>query len=267
MPQRSTEKPANLGEYREWLQDQLSVDPSELNPSHYNRIATWMKQAVERSTVWRELLVKLPDFADTYRAQNGYELLTAPSLSLQVKPFDSFLDKTFRKNILHNSNWPAPPEDHWLLPVNWHTRINDIIRTLITVKYLDGVEFITQSITALCKTQHATCCSHLEAKTEGYYAAHLYITLCCEIPNRHFDTKALEMSLEVQVTTQLQEVIRRLLHKYYEDTRLLLTPDPTTWQWNYRDARFAANYLGHILHYVEGMIMDIREKQQRKASL
>ena len=29
-------------------------------------------------------------------------------------------------------------------------------------------------------------------------------------------------------------------------------------------SEFAANYLGHVLHYVEGMIMDIREKQEKK---
>ena len=34
------------------------------------------------------------------------------------------------------------------------------------------------------------------------------------------------------------------------------------WQWNYKSDEFAANYLGHILHYVEGMIIEIRDKKR-----
>ncbi len=63
------------------------------------------------------------------------------------------------------------------------------------------------------------------------------------------------------MTTQLQEVIRRLLHTYYEDKRQS-KKEQTKWQWNYNSDEFSANYLGHILHYVEGMIMEVREKQR-----
>ncbi len=42
--------------------------------------------------------------------------------------------------------------------------------------------------------------------------------------------------------------------------RKLLKPPDTKWQWDYKGDEFATNYLGHILHYVEGMIMDVRER-------
>jgi hypothetical protein len=32
----------------------------------------------------------------------------------------------------------------------------------------------------------------------------------------------------------------------------------------YRTEEFRANYLGHILHYIEGMIIDIRDKQKKE---
>lgn len=70
--------------------------------------------------------------------------------------------------------------------------------------------------------------------------------------------------IEIQITTQLQEVIRSLLHKYYEDRRKGVEAEGTKWQWDYKSDEFVANYLGHILHYVEGMIMDIREKQRKE---
>ena len=69
------------------------------------------------------------------------------------------------------------------------------------------------------------------------------------------------MLVEIQITTQLQEVIRRLLHKYYERQRSGRSTSDLKWQWDYKSDEFAANYLGHILHYVEGMIMDVRDKR------
>ena len=68
----------------------------------------------------------------------------------------------------------------------------------------------------------------------------------------------------MQITTQLQEVIRKLLHKHYESRRKRTTPDELKWQWDYKSDEFSANYLGHILHYIEGMIMEVRDKQEGK---
>lgn len=37
-------------------------------------------------------------------------------------------------------------------------------------------------------------------------------------------------------------------------------PSDVAWQWQYRGDQFVPNYLGHILHYIEGMIMEVRER-------
>jgi hypothetical protein len=31
--------------------------------------------------------------------------------------------------------------------------------------------------------------------------------------------------------------------------------------WNYRNDQFITTYLGHILHYVEGMIIEVRDRE------
>ena len=36
------------------------------------------------------------------------------------------------------------------------------------------------------------------------------------------------------------------------------------WQWDYTNDRFNTNYLGHIVHYVEGMIVQLRDKQMKQ---
>ena len=76
-----------------------------------------------------------------------------------------------------------------------------------------------------------------------------------------FKTEKIMVSIEIQITTQLQEVIKKLLHKYYEERRKRIEKPSVKWQWDYKSDEFSTNYLGHILHYVEGMIMDIRESR------
>ena len=104
----------------------------------------------------------------------------------------------------------------------------------------------------------------MEAREEGYYAAHLYVQREFEIPRIDWDTDKVDISIEIQVTTQLQDAIRKLLHKHYEERRKQVTDDDMKWQWDYKSDEFAANYLGHILHYVEGTIVEIREKQKEE---
>ena len=116
----------------------------------------------------------------------------------------------------------------------------------------------------LCEQDKLNYKIFLEAREEGYYAAHQYISKEFEIPKIDWDTEKIDFSIEIQITTQLQEIIRGLLHKYYGEKRKRITKENVKWQWNYKGDEFTANYLGHILHYVEGMIMEIRDKQEER---
>ncbi|MGB2841354.1 MAG: hypothetical protein WBC40_02565 [Halobacteriota archaeon] len=119
-------------------------------------------------------------------------------------------------------------------------------------------------IKSLCEQYGKNCKVFLEAREEGYYAAHLYTKHRFEIPKVTWDTEKIDISIEIQITTQLQEGIQKLLRKYYEERRKRVEKRDIKWQWDYKSDEFAAKYLGHILHYVEGMIMEIREKQKEE---
>jgi hypothetical protein len=82
-----------------------------------------------------------------------------------------------------------------------------------------------------------------------------------DVPKENWDSERIPVALEIQVTTQLQDVIGKLLHKYYEDRRMQASQPELKWQWNYESDEFLTNYLGHILHYAEGMIMEARTRQ------
>ena len=256
-------KPKNIEEYKKWLQEKHKIEISERTLVHYDSVTSKVKRDFEGSVFWIQLTKNLREFDSVYNLEKHYPLFISDlKPEVYIKPFDSFLLKTARKNILENICWPNEPDGGWVLPNNWFSRINDIIRTLLKVKYLDGVGFLIDRIHVHCEQHGMPCEVFLQAREEGYYAAHLYTKQEFEIPRFTWDTENVEMSVEIQITTQLQEVIRRLLHKYYEERRGRLKEEDTKWQWNYESDEFIANYLGHILHYVEGMIMEVREKQK-----
>ena len=262
----SIEKPAGSSKYFEWLAKYRNVVITDKMREHYERIVPKMEYQFKNSPFWTQWLGSLREFDAAYKEEKGYPLLanldTPPDL--KTKPWLSFLDKTYRKNVIANPNWPYAPPDGWILPDNWYSQIKDIIRTSIVVKYLDGADFLIKKTNLLCKAhgkEDIRC--DFEAKEEGYYAVHMYIMEEFEIPRIDWDTEKITTTVEIQITTQIQEVIRDLLRKYYEDKRSKILPTSgLIWQWDYKSPEFTTYYLGHILHYIEGMIMTAREKER-----
>jgi len=256
------EKPKNMSEYEAWLNDQRGIKIEHRHRSHYESVTNKIQKDISNSDFWAELKANLGNFEGEYLAQTGYHLfMPGHPPEWVIKPFDSFFLKTFRRNTLENEYWPNEPHGGWVLPDNWFSRIGDILRTLFVVKYMDGVQFLSDRIVSLWEEHGGQCTAVFEAREEGYYAAHLNGAQEFDVPKLTWDTEPITVTTEIQITTQLQEVIRRLLHKYYEERRKATTK-PAKWQWDHSSDEFVANYLGHILHYVEGMIMEIREKQE-----
>jgi len=256
-------RPTNITEYKDWLQKDHKIKITDRTINYYDSVTKKIRSDFEKSNLWQSLTAQMQRIHQEYVVQKKYDLFIGNTkVDLNIKTFDSYLLKTFRKNVIDNTIWPDPPNEGWIFPNNGFSKINDIIRTCFIVKYLDGVDFLVDKIQVLCKESNLEHSVDFEAKEEGYYAAHSYVTFPCEIPGEDWDTTNIKALIELQVTTQLQEVIRKLLHKYYEDRRKSLVKSEIKWQWEYKSNEFATNYLGHILHYIEGMIMDVRDKQE-----
>ena len=255
------EKKPTMDEYPNWLQQFEPFSKSYEN--YYQTVTLHMKSEFEDSLFWQTLLGNLREYNDEYFQETNYQLIgSSESPQILIKPFESFLLKTYRKNVLDNKNWPEAPQNGWYLPNKWFLQVSDTLRTLIMVKYLDGVEFLINKIKSLGQDMPAKIEAHLEARDEGYYAAHVYVSHLFEIPNFKWDTQQITTKVEIQITTQLQEVIRQLLHNYYEEARQTSTKSDQ-WQWDFRSNEFAANYLGHILHFLEGIIVEVRDEQSQ----
>ena len=80
--------------------------------------------------------------------------------------------------------------------------------------------------------------------------------------------KTVTAKLEIQVTTQLQEVVQGVMHDEYEVSRLKKVGIPelrdSTMPWDYTSEQFSISYLGHVLRYVEGMIVQARMRREQK---
>ncbi|NQY07522.1 MAG: hypothetical protein HRT68_15330 [Flavobacteriaceae bacterium] len=255
-------KPKNEIEFKTWLKTELGFDVNEKYEYYFETVVKKLKTDFENSVFWTTLLSELNEINDKYFTKTGVHLLIPTNKpKVYTKSLNSVIIKSYRKNILNNSEFPNPPKNGWITPDNWFESINDIIRTTITVKYLDGVEFIINEISTLCDNHTLSFASSFEAREEGYYAAHSGVKIPFSIPDLNFSPISKSINIEIQVTTQIQEIIKTLLHKHYEEKRKILLPKDYKWQWDHKSPEFIPNYLGHIVHYVEGMIIEIRDKE------
>lgn len=258
----SSKKPSPE-QYPDWLRVNHRID-LRVAQNRYENQTTFMKSQFEGSSFWLGLADEIPNYEAEYRRDSGYDLLLGGFPALHVKPWTSFLEKTYRINVLNNRvDWPNPPGgDSWCLPDRLDCGITDVLRTCFTVKYLDGVEFIAEKIREQGSSAGVTCNIDRVARDEGYYAFHILVPYRFRLNDIDWLTHEVATSVELQITTQLQDAIRNMLHKYYESRRLEAPREQQLWKWDYRTVEFGTNYLGHILHYIEAMIVDLRDKQR-----
>ncbi|MDD5361996.1 MAG: hypothetical protein PHN88_07675 [Ignavibacteria bacterium] len=256
-------RPINVIELVAWLEEKFDIIINEDTKFNYELNSKSLQSDIDSCQFWRSIILNLNSFNDEYKIGKNLDLLLKPNdiPSFIKKAYDSFILKILRKNVLENTNWPNEPKCGWIIPDNWFEKIRDIVRTRIVVKYLDGVDFIVKKIEEQATKENLIFKVDYEARDEGYYAAHITITMPLRIIDFKGKAKHILFNFEIQVTTQLQEVLCSLLHKYYEERRKRNDIPDIKWQWDYKSEEFAPNYLGHILHYIEGMIMDIRNKK------
>lgn len=265
------EKPKNPREYKIWwnanFEPQIALRARYL----YRDVSTFVMHDFESSDTFTTLIHQLRNYDAEYKLSCGYDLLMRKpeEIKLESKGWDNFISKVWRKNVVQNVNWDTDnwdkkkcePNGGWVTPDNWYDKIHDIVRTQIVVKYFDGVKFLLDKIYNHFVNCGFLCTPDWEAREEGYYAAHLNIIRDYSLPVG-IEIQKMKVSIEIQVTTQMKDVITALTHKYYERKRKILELPDVKWQWDYHSDEFLPNYIGHILHYIEGAVMQIREGEE-----
>lgn len=258
----SGDKPG-LDGYQSWLVEVLNVRPATLTSAYYQTNADRIRSSFLEDAFWVSIVASLRDINAKYLIEFKEDLFGNLHPEIVIKPFSSLLEKTYRKNVVLNQNWPDPPEGGWYLPSNWFSRLGDIVRTTIAVRYIDGVNFLSEKVSEIASGIHVSCDQEFEAGMDGYYALHLCyrkdLTLVTE------DWKAFDanVALEIQITTEVKRIVKSLLHVFYERSRLS-SPQGGNAMWDYKSDHFAASNLGHMVHYIEGMLVQLRDRQVEK---
>lgn len=254
--------PQNEDEFVEWMEAKFGIR-NEYAKSNYESNAARMLNEFQNCKFWQTIGGLLKEWDTEYLQDKGVHLFTKTDLPIVInKPYTSLLNKAYRKDCLKNKAFPNEPEMGWVCPQSWFDLIHDIVRTSFIVKYLDGVKFLNQKLMQISKELGCDYNCIYEAHDDGYYAAHASVITKMTIIGMDWQETTHPIEVEIQITTELQEMVKSLLHKYYEDNRRKNIPIDYKWQWDYHNEQFVPNYLGHIAHYLEGMIVEIRDKQK-----
>lgn len=234
---------------------------------HYVNVTKKILNDFKKCDFYNALDKKLRELHDEYYREYEYELIEIDdSLEMKIKDFEKMLDKCWRTDIKYNEHFNEADYDwseyEWIDYNNFFYKLKDVIRTRIFIRYLDGVDILIKEIKKLA--EEFNYCIEVEPKADetGYYGTHINIIIPFEIPDINPGTKKINCCIELQLSSVMKDVVNELLHKKYELERVRLDREIKIWQWDYESTDFVVNYLGHIVHYTEGMIMDARKKMR-----
>ena len=189
----------------------------------------------------------------------------APDFAFTTKPYDSVVDKTFRLNCNWNRAFPKEPAQGWVKSVNWFSSLDDLIRTALVCRYLDGPELVCRAISEKASKLGLVSEFGPRATDEGYYAYHCYVKIPVNLMTGLVGTiSQTDVEIEIQVTTQLQEVLKDLTYPFYRIRRIGTRRAPPMERWDFNTAQFKSSYLAHTLHLIEAMIVQLRNEAKAK---
>jgi ppGpp synthetase/RelA/SpoT-type nucleotidyltranferase len=251
--------PKSIRQYPTWLGKTFGYQIRE-GRAEYEALASKLYTTFAESPLWSDLSKSLQETHDRYRIKTGYDLFYSIDVpEIKRKPWESFLEKTYRLNFVKHSG-----DKSYRCPNDCYEIIDDVVRTCFVVKYLDGVDFLVSELKRISDARGIKNRVEIKANDSGYYAYHFYVLNAVDIPAIKGGMQTISAWVEIQVTTQLQEVLRTFLHTIYEKSRISVTPTVIPWQWRYKDDEFFTNCLGHMLHSIEGLIMEVRRRSEDK---
>lgn len=254
-------KPESLEEYVVWAESEITCqfdDPKTQKLYETNLITVY--NTVTQHPFFVGFLNKAKEWEAYYEGKTKSNLFMGNGdPNLQIKPYSSVVEKTYRQNVLWNKAYPKPPKLGWHTSQNVYSRLNDLVRGTLVCRFIDGPAFIARVIQEYAEEHKLICRQYSQEREDGYYAFHVYVLFPVTIIDSAWNEEQVMVEVEIQVTTQLQEVLRTLTHQFYKTQRLVVSRDRGKWKWDFASARFKVGYLSHALHLLESIILECRE--------
>lgn len=259
------EKPITLDDFVAWSTEETCGIFDSSAKRQYEMIAGSAKVRATEHPFFARLGDTLAKAARTFQDQTDEDLFmggSPPAPQLHIKPYESVINKLYRKNVLWNANWPHEPVKGWAHVRRCFGELNDLLRTQIVCKFIDGPALLAKHLSEAARLRGLEPESSTRGRFEGYYAYHWYTHLLIDTLGNGGKLQEVQLSIEIQLTTQLQDALNTITHGFYEITRS--APDEHGWEWDVRSPRFRAGYLSHTLHMLEGIILELREERKTK---
>jgi ppGpp synthetase/RelA/SpoT-type nucleotidyltranferase len=254
-------KPRGIDEYIEWAKNNIGTpfDDQKIKSVYETNMNNIFNSVSEH-----QFFVGFSNISKSW--QKEYEGNTKTELfmdneepALLIKPFESTVEKTYRVNVLWNRGFPEPPRKGWIDQKSIYAELNDLVRGSLVCRFIDGPAFVADSIENYAKSLGLNSRQYTQERDDGYYAYHVYVKFPVSIFNLDWEKSDILIEIEIQITTQLQEVLRSLTHKFYETQRLSETNDKGKWKWDFSSTKFKVGYLSHTLHLLESVILESRD--------
>lgn len=254
--------PKTLSEFYDWAATNLSCDFNDPKSKRLYEInLSNIYNSVSNSPFFKGLLPEMEKWENVYITNTKSSLFMEKSLPrLLQKPYESAVDKAFRTNVIWNNNFPEPPKKGWVTTDNLFYTFNDLVRCSIVCKFIDGPRFVTDRLMLYAKSLDLERRRYTQERDEGYYAYHFYVKFSLKFVDKDWQELIFPVETEIQVTTQLQEVLRTLTHSYYKESRVIVDQDSSEWKWDFGSNRFRVGYLSHTLHLLESIILESRNE-------
>lgn len=252
-------KPTFAAYQRAWSKAKIGVSLRDASQQgNYETNAGTALAAVRNHAFIQGLESCLKSADAEFQRLHGTKLLRETSApTLVSKPYMSAVDKSYRHDVVNNTSFPKPAAKKWLKPEDWFEKFNDIVRGEIICRFMDGPEFLARHLKKLAARHGVTMLVEPKHRDSGYYAYHVYVL----VPVRLFVggvSRSVNLSVEIQLATQLQDALRSLTHEAYEKARKSVDDGSTNWKWDFETLRFKSSYLGHTLHLLEGLLVSLR---------
>lgn len=256
--------------YEIFLSELVGYDKDVLR-NYYGDVTKKMASDFQESNFIKILNRNLKLYNEEYILYNNFVLLDDRNkIEIKIKPYNSMIEKCFRKDVIEKKVLDVLEEGTYdelkkyaeHSPINCFWTFSDIIRTRLTVNYMDGALFMCDNIQRLAREMDLTPYKSYKAQDDGYYAIHLDVEKEFEIPDIIRKTIKINSKVEIQINTAIQNLLIDLSHEYYEQVRKRVRIQDIKWQWLHNCDEFIPNYLGHMAHYIEGMMLNVRDKVQ-----
>ncbi|EHZ2645678.1 hypothetical protein [Vibrio parahaemolyticus] len=260
------DKPQDIDSFCSWYAEKFELEiRDQKSKIQYQTNIKNAYNSVQEHPFFCKLPYAIQDWSSEYSDNFKSELfMDSGDPTLVTKPYDSSIDKLFRVNVLWNKNFPEKPPRNWVNFQNLFVKFNDLIRGTMVCRFIDGPEFVSNKLIELANEVGLTGRKYTQERDDGYYAYHVYIKFPVSLLDEDWNEKEAQIEVEIQVTTQLQEVLRAITHKFYEEKRINPKPEQSNWKWDFKSKKFKVGYLSHTLHLLESIILESRDDVLKK---